>query len=371
MKNEPILFVSGGGRSFQRNQESDLVTALEQQDAATLLMPVSQVTDLVLDTRGRLPDGYRFTAAAFRQVCGLLAPGLFRAVADLAGEYQAATSVREDYSVAEASHIYNSVLKRRFTARLEGARLVRHVDEKRIDGVIGSRYRWLDNRSFLAAIQDALGCGPLSIRFVEATLSGRRLSVRFAARVSIAELPDGGSVYPGYFFVNSESGGESPVQGSSLLVMPRLKGYALGPLVTGGRLVHVGKDFGKKLELLCAEVAQTVPDSEWVKLALRHTSQRNLRIPNDREERRTRVRKLVRWLQRREVPSRLSRRCVDSALGLGAHDDSPFFIPSRNFDSIVVYDLYKSLVDCAKSLYPLARERLERAAYDVLKNPSL
>lgn len=373
MTTDVSLFASSGGQVFKPGQGKQLLDVLERQDAATLLTPTVSVQDLVLDRHGNLPEGFRFTAAAFRQVCALLSPGLYRLATDLAGVYPRAQSAREEFSRAEAIHVYNSVLKRRFTTRLEGIRLIRHLEAKRIDGALGARYRWLDNRTFWLHVEEAVRRESLTIRFLGANLSGRRLSLRFANSKALADLPNGGRVHPGYLFVNSEIGGEAPVHGSTLLLTTNPRGYVLGPVLTGQRLIHVGRSFDQRLEALTQEVLNTTFDPNWVKLAYRHAATRKLDIPENRAERKERLAKLVRWLQKRDVPTQLARRAVDAAvLGCPARaaDPSPFFTEMVSYPEITLFDLYNALLQCAKPLAPAVRERLERAAYALLRSPS-
>ncbi|HEY2158944.1 MAG TPA: hypothetical protein VGH33_25160, partial [Isosphaeraceae bacterium] len=178
MRNE--LYVYPESLAYGAAQEAALAAKLAATDRVTQTPYVGALAQLQLDHEGRLPGGYRYTLTAFKQVCGLACPGLHQAVVDLSGVRRTSVQPRYDYSFPDAVEVFNKALRIRYAERFDGkVRLIKDVDRRLVEGVMGPKYNYLENRALYDIVRDAMASSPVKTRFLEAVLEGRRLLVRF------------------------------------------------------------------------------------------------------------------------------------------------------------------------------------------------
>jgi hypothetical protein len=234
-----VLFAPGFGSTYGRGDVGRLAEDLASASSATLVSEPMGPAELTMASDGTLPGGYRFTQQGLSQVCSELAPGLFRLILDLSGELRRPDEAHECYSAIEAIALYNSLLRRRFHQKvLDRVRLVKNARALTIDGIVGLKHVLLDNADFFRRVNrnDVISKGRLV--FVQATLTNRRLSLRYASPKRLCVDPDGTAWHPGSWLCNSEVGRESPASGSPLLYVHGPGLFALGRPVRGRRVLR-------------------------------------------------------------------------------------------------------------------------------------
>src|SRR4051794_32924562 len=139
------LFTTPEPRYFGESDEQELAKFLTQLERVTQVPYVSRADELCLAEDGTLPKGYRYTEAAFKQVCSLACKGLYLSVMDLSGIHRRGAALRDDYSFPGAINLFNSVIRRRFAGRFNGkARIVKNTDPavRLVEGVLGPSYHY-------------------------------------------------------------------------------------------------------------------------------------------------------------------------------------------------------------------------------------
>lgn len=363
------LFVRGRGHVFYRGADAKLRALLEEVDRHTLVVEPHRWQDLALSAAGEARDGGHYTQHGLRQVCGHLAPGLFRLILELSGSQRHPDEPVEDYSLSEAITVFNSLLRRRFDSRLAGkVRLVRDARRRTIDGVVGSKFRLLPNLTFYDRAVAALGGSARTPVLLEAGLAGRRLSLRYADRKALCRAPDGAAWHGGVWLCNSEIGSETPVCGADLLCAPDLHLFALGDLVQAGRVIHAGKDFEDRLKVLFARVLAAACPAGRVKDRFQALGELEYKLPEERDERRDLFARLSKKLARRDLPLAVAKRAVLGAfLGADFDPERPFLPEQDGLSDANQYDLFKALILMAQSQHPSLRERIERVAFTLLQ----
>jgi hypothetical protein len=368
------IFVVPEPRRFGADAEKALAAELTQLERVTSVKHVSGAGELCLDREGRLPGGYRYTEAAFKQVCSLAARGLYQLVIDLSGIYRQTGTLRNDYSFDGAVDLFNAVVRRRFRGRFDGkARMVRNTDQahRLVDGVLGPKYNYLENRTVYDMAKDAVASGPVRVRFHEAALAGRRIAIRFAHRAPLFEIPLVGhgveSFYGGYHFSNSEIAGEASVKAAILLLRQPSDTIALGKFGKG-RLAHTGKDFGKKLNKMFQAVLSIPQDAKTLRERVEAIREAGLGLGGTEQERDDRLEYIALMLHRQDIPKSLAGRIAVSAMNYGSYDvvGKPRMLTREVLGRRTVYDLYTALTREAKELPLSVRESVEQAAYGLL-----
>lgn len=364
------LYVRGRGETYGRGDDDKLLRELEITDQATTFLEVTRWQDLALRQQGTTADGYRYTQQGLRQVCALLSPGLFRFLVEFSGIQRHLEEPVSEFSLSGAVAVFNTVLQRRCAGRLEGrVKIVRDGRLKTIDGVIGSRFIVLDNLRFCNRTREAMAAAGRGLVLFEAGLAGRRLTLRFVERKSLAADPGGQRWHAGLWLGNSEVGGETPVCGSVLLCDPALRHFALGPTVGGQRVIHTGKGFEQKLAVLYQTTAASAGLSAkrlsacFDRLASRRLSP--LAVGGG-------LRQYDGTIERifgRSLPVEVARQVVIAAMHGGACDAEKPYLPAFPDGAAVASEfvLFRTLAAAAQSRHPALRERIERAAFGLLR----
>ncbi len=349
---------------FERGEEGKLAEYLEASAAATGLAEVYTWEDLRLDRRGYLPNGYRFGTAAFKSLCKMLAPGLFAAVADLAGWGVKGPAPVDEYSLSDAVAIYNSVMQRRFDARLLGnVRLVEDAAGRLYDGVCGNKFVLLENRDFHEQVREAVAGSGRPMVLHQATVVGRRLTLRYLDRKAAAGLPGANYLHTGIYFVNNELGGE---QVDARFLLSDLDGYALGESMRSVR--HTGRGFEARLSSLLEEAFRPALTPDRLRELVRAASRPAEPAPGpDNPEARREA--LAKRLAKRGVPIEIGRRVVAAAESANA-PRNPNLLRRPPGRPISTLDLYLALMHLAKSRHASLRERLEHFAFTLLIDPN-
>jgi len=364
------LFVKGSGSVYKQTQDTQLRAELANIDRFTLVLEAADWTELRLGPNGELKDGFRYTQTGLQQICSLLAPGLFRLLMDLAGASRNIYDPIADFSLAEATTIFNTLLARRFSQRFDDrVRIIRNLQRKTIDGVVGAKYVMLDNSTFFERTTEALSQIDRKAIFYEASLAGRRLSLRFVDRIGLLRSPDNHVYYSGLWFCNSEIGGEAPVCGSSLICSPTDNCYALGPVFGGRRIIHAGRDFTKRLEILVAVAFDEQLVRADIQAGFNRLASTRVELPKESKEREKKIILVANKLARKNVPINVAKKAIINAIYSGELDDQlPSLPDNRGKNDFCYLDLFNSLTTLAKTRHPALRERMERAAFSLLQS---
>lgn len=365
----PQLYVRPEHRQFSRDREPALEAALRELVECTLVRDVDRARDLELGLDGVLLGGYRFTSLALKQVCALACPGLYQAITDLAGCGRGPDAERSDYSFQEAVRIFNRVMAVRFEGRFAARiRLLVNLRTKLIDGVLGPRYVLVDNAEIYERARAAASEGARPMVFHQATLTGRRLQLRFVEPGPLFQLPGAPPevFQAGMHFANSEVGGESSVRAAILLVRARGGGAAMGSYL-GGRRVHTGKDFVARLGTLFAAAAAVEFDPARLRGRMEQLRQQPLGLDADPDRRRDRLRTLGAILHEHHIGRTIAHRALLQCVHSGAAPvEPPYPAGEQMVRSRTVYDLYCALTSSGQVLYATAQEAIEQVAYAIL-----
>ena len=237
---------------FRRGEAASLESCLVETDRMTSVYPIASPVELQLTRQGRTKRGdFRYTSYGFYQLAGLLGPGLGRFLPDLAGmnPRQAVNCVDGE----QAIRIFNDLIDLRLSL-FEQYRLVRNESLRVIEGLVGSRHRFLENLTMLRLAHDAL---PQTCEFYGGVLVGRRLALWFRSRepLFVIDLP----AWP-VLGITECRGDRCHASG----VQHYILGGAYHPPYRrfGFRVTHAGRDFDARLGQLFGEVYNEPPLAE-------------------------------------------------------------------------------------------------------------
>lgn len=351
-----------------------LRTALDDLTAATLVEDIDDPESLTLKPDGRMRDGYRYTRTAFRQVANVLARGLAGLVSDVAGELR---DPGEDRAVSfqDAVRIFNRILGLRHASLVSRYRVVRNLNTRTIDGLVGSRFLLLQNADLLEKVEELTVEHEPALQFREATLAGRRLVVRYITREPLFTLPGhvaagpADPIHGGFHFANSEIGGESSLRGAPLLWRAASDTAALGRWFGGGRVTHAGKSFDRRTFAIFADASRSHQDPRRLRDQVANLHRRELGLTSDDEEREDRIKALVAALVERDVPKTEARKAVLSAIYVGAYGEERALLTPPSGATLAgrtEFDLFVALGAETRYAHAATRDAAERAAYDLL-----
>lgn len=253
--------------TFNSKEFKELTLILADLDKNTVIIPVISPADLLINSdSGKTSSGYNFTNIAFKQICGLVIPGLYNLIEDLSGQWRKPGQDKSIYSVDYAIEIFNKLVKMRYNQRLLGLQLVKNTKTKTIDGVVGARYRYIANSDLLNRVESLLKSQ--IIEFHEAGLYGRQFLLRYKHIDSKhAYNINGSKFYKGYHFANAEIGGHS-IRTTVSLIIDNFGFGLLFPFVSpyGGRVIHSGKDFERKLANILSRITEFEPNTKQLDL---------------------------------------------------------------------------------------------------------
>jgi hypothetical protein len=356
---------------FRSHEEVRLKHRLSEIVQASYLYPVNNVRELLLDGQGfTLVGQSRLTTWALFQVCQIICPGLYKLINELAGGYVSDKHPRSDYSFAEAVDIYNRVVGQRFLSRLFGRQLMRSNQTNLIEGVVGSRYRWLSNFDLYENTRGVLDQERKPPVFCEATLHGRWMLLRYynPRTLCVADGPRGehDRFVSGYHFSNNEVGHAS-IKAAAMLIREMGRTASLSPSLGHGKVRHLGQRFTERLKRLLSGVIGRLEEAEAYRshvLALQATS---LRLGDEANEAKRRD-DLVHQLVRRKLTNGLAEAVIRNVMNQDSYNrEIPVaHVAQYNRSSRTAYDLYNAIGRIAKTMPINVREQLEQAAYALL-----
>lgn len=365
----PPIFIPDDFCEFGLGQEDRLAEYLRATADGSIVQVLNGPDELTLDAMGRTRQGYALAATAYSQICSAVAPGVFQLTSFLAGASMADDEFRDDYSMAEATEIFNTVVQRRFAARLGGNyRAVVHVPTRVLVGLLPGRVRPLDNIVLFEQTRDAVASHRSGGGLHHAVLHGRQLALRFryAAPLFPASSEAGDEFYGGCYFTNSELEHENSIQGGALLVRKRFGTCALRRLKAVGGGSRKASQFKKRFGRLLQAALDYEFDSGWLWERCNKLRQVRLDIPND-HTREKRIASLASRIARKNLPTGVVRDAINQALHYSGDSAARATggIGRRAFDPSA-WDLYEALARVASACHPEPREGLELAAYKLL-----
>lgn len=350
---------------FDYSQERELLDKLGEIDRSTALIPLATAADVAVDSEGCVgPEKFRLTKWAFMQLCKELCIGLHDVVMDYSGAYRLLNQPREDFSFEEAVDIFNRLVRRRFRSRLQGKAFLRNAANKTIDGLLGTKYKWLSNLHLFE--QASAMVEQLKDRFLEAQLIGRWMSVRFVHPDPWFSVDFAGpdKFYAGCYLSNNEVG-KASVRGHSMIYRRLSNTSSL--LTTGQGVRHTGSEFKDKLKGLIQTAGARQQKGDFyathvkrlasIPLGFGSTDQTTLdKLGED----------LVAKLARRGLPASVGKRVIGNLTFQGSYEPAPQepegFMPVER----TAFDLYNSLGRDARLLPISQAERAEQVAYSLL-----
>lgn len=368
------LCVTPEMRRFSSEQEGEFRKILELQDKHTVLSPLDSVQQVTLDVECRTVQGkLQLSSLAFRQLCRIAAAGLASLVLDIAGLRRRKENWENDrFSQLDSLHIFNTVMKRRFTACLEGFQTVRDTRTGVIDGIVGRNYRRLPNFDLIQKAEEVLKLYRLPVKFLEGSLAGRYMSLshRSLSPIFSVEAPrQSDDFYSGFHFGNSEIG-DGSVRAVPMLLRELDDGKSLGNFSQGGRLVHAGKDFHRRFEMLLNKVAERqMPVAEIRERTLK-IREKKLGFTGIADQDEKRFDELVRLMQSKGLTISIAKRSIQSALLQDSYMDAPIsdfrFLKPTERAARTYYDLYNAMNRVAQTLSIASQERLQQLSYSLL-----
>lgn len=372
--NSPIrrFYTQPAVQKFNREQEARLVATLRSLDNATSLTPANGPGDLQLsDDCTTRQGGFRYTAHGFKQVAGLLGPGVSRLIPDLSGTRP--RDIPEDFLDGQlAIRMFNALVDRRF-ALFTAYRLIRNTTDRTVEGLVSGTHQYLDNVSFYNCVSESLQQAQPTVQFYAATMIGRRLFMWWRDREPFNQLRLGGRSWPcyrGYYCCNGESAGVS-ARTTAAIFTP--VGVCLAPYRQfGGRVNHRGRNFTVRLSQEFGRAfSSELPLEEWrEKIPTALGASLGFLPDKDTKARKQRLSWLATHLRRLSVDYTIAQEVLSAALLHGRNVSNPDAAPGmpqeQLFASRKALDLLVCLLHTARRLDMSRREKLEQAAFHLL-----
>ncbi len=359
-------------RQFNRDQQRDLVLALERLESNSEVDPITRKDELQLRPDGRTKQGgWQYTALAFKQVSSLLGPGIGRLMPDLSGT-RARDIPPEFLSGSMAIVFFNALLDLRFQP-FSAYRMIHNRDTRQVEGLIGNKHQYLKNSEFVQSVDDAMSGAPIPNAFYAARLIGRQLFVWWRAASPFATLAIAGKPWPcyrGWFACNGEITGLA-VRLTGAVFTP--VGVCLGPYKThGARVSHRGRKF---MQRITAELGKVV-NRDFGEAELRTQIAPSLDISlgftigMTNKVIKQRVSTLAALLRRLGVDYNLANEVLHQALTSGRDIGKPDIQPPAQVDRLyatrTALDLLICLLHTARRLDMQRREKLEQAGFHLI-----
>jgi hypothetical protein len=368
------LWVEPATVHFDHKQESQLVATLESMDRGLLMLPINTADDVRLDIDGSLTISgikYRLTRWALLQLCLLACSGLYNFVEELAGVHRTSDSPREEYSFDEAVDILNKVLQRRYRTRLSGKVAILNTAQKTIDGYVSTAYKLMPNRELYSRAKEATHQSA-NIRFLEATLTGRWLLVRFVDTTPCLSFQHGEieeRFFSGYHFSNNEVG-KASLAVAHLFYRKFSKSASIYTVGNNtGQLRHSGTKFADKFTALIHNVMSHPLRVEECRKGIERMQSTMLGLGHrDKQIENKRLASVAARLARKDVHASVARAIVSQLTRQGSYDEMPTEIALFRRSDRSVYDLYTAMGRHATTLPINHREQAEKAAHSVLRD---
>jgi len=361
-KTQRILYTWPDQTTFKPDEEEKLAQKLLEIDEATGVEPITSLRMVQMDQYGKtLWGGYRMTVTAFNAVTTAAAPGLGKLIPNLVGMNRRADQPREYFSFEKGVSIYNKVVDLRFD-ELTNKRFVLNRRDRLVEGVLGPKYKYLDNSTYFQLAQDVVSGSSLPVQFSGARLAGRQLSLRFKQSEPIFSVGDD-PYFAGFHFSNTEMGGSAIKAGVTL----ERKQTGFSCFLEVGRVPHKGKDFKPRLKHLLAKVLDRAEHLNKVEKYARQLKGVRLGLGVREEDRKQRMSELTEQFKRRGMRHALAQRIVRSAMLQGSDDKDPSTRLSKAIlAKRTAYDLFNAAIREASSLPLELQEQAEGIAYELI-----
>lgn len=370
------LYVVPEYKEYSKEAEGDLKQDLVEQDRHTLMQPFDDPRQVLLTPSGQTQLGsLRFSAAAFKQLCGLLSPGLGFLVSDLAGLRRMKDEAEKDnYSLSDAIHILNTLVTRRFRSCLEGKQAIRDSRIGLIEGIVGRNYRRLPNAELYERAGEVLHSYYPPVQFASATLYSRYMVLFYRGQTPSLgrDTATGDDVYYcGLYYSNSESG-DGAVRATTALYREfdgtkSLGGYGKH---AGGRVPHSGKSFRARFEMLLNRLSERQMDSSFLAERMESLAKESLGFSLLDDHNEKHFLDLSQALHAKRITSSLAHKIVRNVLAQGGSDRVPYDdlgkIRREVWAGRTLFDLYSSMTRVAIGLPVTTREKVEQLAYRLL-----
>lgn len=368
---------------------SELTEWLRSQDS-TEPVEIRRPEDVFLDSTGRVQRTFQFTTVGLSQLCSSLSSGLAQYVADVAG-----LRMREEdknspklFSSMTAIKAINAAIRLRFRERLAGHGLIVDSRNRRVEGVVGPRYRFFSNLELVEACNEFVARLDPPAQFYEAALAGRRLLLRYRSprRLFGLDTPHDRQepFYRGWHFSNSEIG-DCSVRTAFALVRQWSRTMSIRHT---GRVVHIkGDNFGAKLGVLFQEFRRVADEESTIDFAERLTTLRGefLGLGGGIKEHGKRLQAITTKLSRGRFSKQDTKKAISYALINGSYRTDRLaagrqmsLLDPNLFDTFrrrTAFDLYNALAFCSRKSLPDQQEIAEELAYrlltDQLKLPTI
>lgn len=353
--------------------ETTLQDVLRRYEAATQTIEVNKLSDVVLDTEGKIRNRYRMTTVALSQFCSLLAPGFSQTIYSLSGLRKTGQDLKDDRCDPQmAIRLLNDMIAYRFQ-RISGYQLVVDRKEDRIEGVIGRTYRFYSNldmydrvKSFVKAHKTA----PAS--FTEAILHGRRMLIRYRSVNPIFAVTkrrrSGEPFFGGYQFENTEVG-DCALRGSAILIRQWCDNKAVAPFTDQNRVRHVGSSFETRFEKLLSRLDLRTGEATKYHDKVLTLMDTSLGLGEDKTSHAEKTQAIMVRLMKKGLPKGLANRVVRRMLASGSYRSDacqPGVGSMELYAKRNAYDLFNALTAEAKKELLDDRMDAEQLAYSLL-----
>lgn len=376
MADDPGLYVGPQVRTYNGlGDQEELKRDLAEQDRRTLVVPLEDPRQVFLKPDGRTQLGdLRLSSSAFRQLCSAICPGLASVVSDIAGWRRTSGDVSKDkHSLADAVHILNTAINRRFRFSLDGLQTIRDTRNGIIEGIVGRKYRRLPNLEMYERADDVLLSYRQPVSFYRATLVGRYMVLSYKGNQPLFSVPGPNQVedpfYGGFYYSNSEIG-DGSMRATTILIREIGDTRSMSAFGPGKRVIHLGKDFNRRFEMILNRVFEKVPDVEYLRGKVLMASSIPLGFTEDDQNTEERYLSIARILYAKGIMKGLARRALRNMLVQGSYDRQPYedtrYAPRQEWASRTVYDLVNAMGRVAKGLSISMQESLEQQAHSLL-----
>lgn len=331
---------------------------LLDQDA-TRPQRISSLRDVLLSSEGLVQNRYRFTTTGLRSFCQVLSPGLATLAGDISGMRLRAGYEGAACSLPAAAKLINDVIRLRFNEQLLGCHLVVDPRSNTVEGLVGPRYEFFSNLRLMELASEFLRSLGRPIQFSAASLSGRRLLLRYYEPRTVFQMPSGRRFCRGWSFSNSETG-EAAIRLSGLVCCAGGTSSAWDI----GRCVHIQVS-QRKLTRLQSRLREAAEEGFQGPTRTSLTAMQNTPLGLGASQTRPqRVKTIVGKLSR-TLGNRTGQQVIQRLLG--PVDATVIETPETQarLTALCVYDLYYAVTSVAATLSPGEQERAEGLAHRI------
>jgi len=348
---------------FHAGQFDEFIALMRDVDQHTVRMTIGAASDIELDEGGRLKNGgFALAPLAIQQICKQVSKGLWSLVADIAGVNRSSRAYDSVVSIPLATRIINDCVALRFRAAdgICGRDMLQDHTTRVVEGVVGPRYQLLPNHQLLEAVRELMDSHEMPMKFHAGLLAGRRMAASFLTEEPLVDID--GPVFGGAYFSNSEAG-ECGVRGATILQF----GQTMRCMNRLRHIAHSGRDFLKRLSTMLGSVMGSWEQTVRVASQASSVMERELNLLTS-EEQLNRAKRIKMQAKLADyVDKSLAEDVVRKAIFMGASGTHiPRNVPPKDIASRRVRDVVIMLMRAADGQYPEIRERLERAAFDIL-----